>query len=466
MAKIDRKAQKIFGGNSAQNGQFGSARAGTKILSNDPDVLQALPAWGQGWAEATVSGDNLPTMEEDQGINFVLSRQVAYILQQGIPEYNEDTVYYENSLVMEEGTVKLYKSLTDDNEGNPLSDAGEWAFLVDFDDVSGLPLNNYSATTDPTVNDDSGDGYSPGSIWYNSTGTGEAFLCVDATLGAAKWIKTTLTVDELGSAAFQPTSAFTSAAEGLAILALYKGRPTKGLKLSNNGADSTNDIDIAAGTAVSDDGTTIISGPAYTKRLDAAFAAGNNQGFLSTGSIANTTYHIWAICKNGGADPDYIADVSATSPTMPASYTKKCRIGSIIRQSGSILQFVQTGNRFMLKSPVLDVNTTFGASASNTAVSLPSGIKVLGLFNIYATKTTSSVGIYLADPDAGGLVPVSAAAPLSTMFMWGNTSGSGNNGIQAECFSNTSSQIAIAAESASTTIRVVTIGWEDRLGQN
>ena len=56
--------------------------------------------------------------------------------------------------------------------------------------VLGIPQSNYSATTAPTVGDDSGDGYSVGSVWVNVT-TDTGYLCVDATLGAAVWKQTT-----------------------------------------------------------------------------------------------------------------------------------------------------------------------------------------------------------------------------------------------------------------------------------
>lgn len=49
-----------------------------------------------------------------------------------------------------------------------------------------LPLPKYNATANPTVNDDSGDGYSAGSIWFNTT-TGRFFRCADASVGAAVW---------------------------------------------------------------------------------------------------------------------------------------------------------------------------------------------------------------------------------------------------------------------------------------
>lgn len=51
-------------------------------------------------------------------------------------------------------------------------------------------LNNWSATVDPTVNDDSGDGYAQGSLWYNvnkSPEINQLHICLDATAGAAIW---------------------------------------------------------------------------------------------------------------------------------------------------------------------------------------------------------------------------------------------------------------------------------------
>ena len=60
--------------------------------------------------------------------------------------------------------------------------------------------DNTTATADPTVDDDSGAGYGIGSRWYN-TSTSEVFLCLDPAAGAAIWVKTSLTLDELGSLA-------------------------------------------------------------------------------------------------------------------------------------------------------------------------------------------------------------------------------------------------------------------------
>jgi hypothetical protein len=59
------------------------------------------------------------------------------------------------------------------------------AKVVKVDGVS-VPKHNFAATVDPTVNDDSGAGYSLGSVWVNAT-SDTAFTCVDASVGAAVW---------------------------------------------------------------------------------------------------------------------------------------------------------------------------------------------------------------------------------------------------------------------------------------
>lgn len=46
--------------------------------------------------------------------------------------------------------------------------------------------NNYGATAAPVVGDDTDDGYSPGSIWIDTTND-NAYVCLDATAGAAVW---------------------------------------------------------------------------------------------------------------------------------------------------------------------------------------------------------------------------------------------------------------------------------------
>jgi hypothetical protein len=48
-------------------------------------------------------------------------------------------------------------------------------------------LDNIGASVDPTVNEDSGDGYAVGSLWINTT-LDKAFYCLDSTVAAAVWL--------------------------------------------------------------------------------------------------------------------------------------------------------------------------------------------------------------------------------------------------------------------------------------
>lgn len=84
--------------------------------------------------------------------------------------------------------------------------------------LGGAGPKNTTAPVDPTVNDDESQGYSGfdaggGSLWFNTVSR-EVFRCADATAGAAEWIKTTLTIDELGSAALAEVEDFATAAQG------------------------------------------------------------------------------------------------------------------------------------------------------------------------------------------------------------------------------------------------------------
>ncbi|OKH89208.1 virulence factor Pgp3 [Thalassospira sp. TSL5-1] len=68
--------------------------------------------------------------------------------------------------------------------------------------ASQLPTNKFDATRDPGVNDDANAGFAAGSNWLNVSSK-EAFKCIDSAVGAAVWVTTTLTLDELGTAAAQ-----------------------------------------------------------------------------------------------------------------------------------------------------------------------------------------------------------------------------------------------------------------------
>lgn len=67
--------------------------------------------------------------------------------------------------------------------------------------------NNYEGLGPPTVNNDSSEGYAAGSVWIDTIAVpNESYRCSDPTVGAAVWLKTTLTADELALVALTGNS--------------------------------------------------------------------------------------------------------------------------------------------------------------------------------------------------------------------------------------------------------------------
>lgn len=126
-SNLPRVTQKIFAENAGDNiGQFGSALSGTANRTGDIEAIQALPAWGQGWAGAVISERDYPPLEEMTGVQKVASQQIAYLLQKGFPEWDEGTTYFANTSFCQVNGV-VYKSLTDNNIGNnPTTDTTNW----------------------------------------------------------------------------------------------------------------------------------------------------------------------------------------------------------------------------------------------------------------------------------------------------------------------------------------------------
>lgn len=119
MSKIIRKTLTQFGvsGPSTSFGQFGSKQAGSAQTSQDPSVIQQLTAWAQGWQNAIVTGNKAAYLQDMNGWCFVHSYMMAYVLQQGIPEWDLGTTYYLNSVV-QANNGQWFNSLQDTNIGN------------------------------------------------------------------------------------------------------------------------------------------------------------------------------------------------------------------------------------------------------------------------------------------------------------------------------------------------------------
>ncbi len=238
-----------------------------------------------------------------------------------------------------------------------------------------------------------------------------------------------------------------------------------GLTLSNNSTDASNDIDIAAGEVASSDTApvliTLASG--ITKRLDAAWAVGTGNGGLDTGSIADTTYHLWLIQRSDTGVVDALFSTSATSPTMPTSYDRKRRIGAILRVSGAIVAFTQIGDEFIRSAAILDVDVDNpGTSAVLRALSVPLGVSVRAIINAgIRTQASSNISVNISSPYASDQAPSSSAAPLSVVSVRGAVDVTAFGRL--EVMTNTSAEVRtrFSVSVAGDRLAIATIGWID-----
>ncbi len=181
MAKLPRVLQKIFGLNATpgavgvgQISVFGSAGAGAPATTTDPAVIQSLPQYLTGWF-AAILGPNTNVVEDRNALDFLFSRQIAQIFEDGIPQWEANTTYYSGSIVKQEDFVPpgvpannpLYMcvvSSASSSLGNdPISSPSFWRKL----NFSGLnPQANLALTARAA------------SAWVTSTPTAGTYLSV------------------------------------------------------------------------------------------------------------------------------------------------------------------------------------------------------------------------------------------------------------------------------------------------
>ncbi len=125
MSKITKFAQKIFAKSAStdQISVFGSLFAGSPDFTTDPAEAQSLGNFDEGWNSGAIGG-NAPAIEDMNSLFFTITAQLAYLVQQGVAEWDEDTVYYIGSIVNNAGV--LYRSITDANTGNVITDTTNW----------------------------------------------------------------------------------------------------------------------------------------------------------------------------------------------------------------------------------------------------------------------------------------------------------------------------------------------------
>lgn len=248
-----------------------------------------------------------------------------------------------------------------------------------------------------------------------------------------------------------------------------------GLTLSNNGSDANNDIDIAVGAAASDDAAAtdrvmMELSSSITKRLDAAWAVGTNQGGIDTGSEANSTwYYMYLIQRPDTGVVDVLFSTSATSPTMPTNYTKKRYIGAVFNNgSGNISAFKQTGDWFEYSGDAVTALSTATPSTSITTLAMPvpriEGIVAVCMGYVQSVGTGVSA-LNIGSGNCADWTSASSPTTLAAVFTE-NPSVAGRRALAAfQAVVNSSAQIKYQSLVGTDTVIIWCRAWIDRRGR-
>lgn len=198
MPALPRVLQKIFGSAlaSASNiAKIGSLAAGAPAYTNDVAQMQSLVQYLSGFNGINI-GNGSPAKQDMNALFYMVTQQLAYILQTGIPEWEIGTEYYQFNVVRRAGG--LYTCLVNTLTGSdPAIDSNNWASglvklqaLVNTGGATAININGAGQIIQfNTEVSDPFNCFAPGTFKYTAPVRGDyrvsAMLQVDNVSGAA-----------------------------------------------------------------------------------------------------------------------------------------------------------------------------------------------------------------------------------------------------------------------------------------
>jgi len=139
VAILSRILQKVFGASGATNkfGVIGSDNAGSPQTTKDLDLIQSLTDYYDvGLFPLTNDKSEPPRIEDFNALFFLITSQLKYLFQNGIPEWIATENYYANISYVTYGGV-LYQALTGTELSPniniiPSSDPTKWRDLFSY----------------------------------------------------------------------------------------------------------------------------------------------------------------------------------------------------------------------------------------------------------------------------------------------------------------------------------------------
>src|SRR5437762_4130895 len=196
-----------------------------------------------------------------------------------------------------------------------------------------------------------------------------------------------------------------------------------GLTLSNPSAASGTTDNIEAGAASSDDATInnrVLMQLGTFAKTTASWTLGTGNGCLDTGTVAASTwYSVFVIERIDTAVVDVLCSTSATAPTMPTNYTRKRRIGSILTDANTAINyFTQFGDEVIWATPsALNVNEVAEDTLAHTATATtPNGVITQAILHAAVYNTANPrVTLYISALASADVAPSATASPLGSV---------------------------------------------------
>jgi hypothetical protein len=234
-----------------------------------------------------------------------------------------------------------------------------------------------------------------------------------------------------------------------------------GLTMSTAGSSGT--MTIATGAANDTTNATLMKLSASINKTTASWAVGSGSGGLDTGAIANSTwYHFYLIERVDTGVVDVVFSTNPAIPLLPASYTLYRRIGACkTNGSGQWTAFVQFGDQFLWLVPIAEGSTVTSSAAVVSLAGVPSGVKVNAHITGFFSNATAGALIYVQPGDTTVTAPNGATGLATCRIV---IAGVGNV-FSTELRTNTSAQIVLAVDTASSTVNFATQGWTDLRGK-
>jgi len=283
------------------------------------------------------------------------------------------------------------------------------------------------------------------------------------TQGAAstpQWATVVSSVIISGGTGISATGTCTIASGGACTVTPILQGFLGGLVLSNDATSANTTLDIASGQTTSDDVTTFMGLTSNYTKTTGSWAVGTGNGGLDTGAIsASTWYHVFVIERTDTGVVDVLFSKSATSPTFPANYTEKRRIGSFKTDASShILAFTQVYDTFIWTAPVSpDISSSISATPTLFALAgVPTGVKVTA--KLRGGMLNQNTNTLINSPDESAV----SGGSIGDNFTWEASSVLGGSG-ELMIGTNTSAQIRAVATSTNT-LFITTVGWRDTRG--